>query len=140
MIFLDTSVLIPAARHSHEHHARSLPLVFAAHPRDTSTGAHALAELYSNLSGAFDPRPSSPRIIRPLIEEYSKRFQVVSLETAESLQVLDECARNSVTGAAVYDALLIACARKVQAEQIYTFNTRDFHRIAPDLASILREP
>ena len=62
------------------------------------------------------------------------------LDAEEVLRAINEAMQGRVTGAAIYDALLIACARKINAEQILTFNIRDFHRIAPDLADIIREP
>jgi len=40
----------------------------------------------------------------------------------------------------IYDALLLACARKCGADVIYTFNTDHFVRIAPDLAERIQAP
>jgi predicted nucleic acid-binding protein len=49
-------------------------------------------------------------------------------------------ANDGITGGAVYDALQLACARKIAAERIYTFNVRHFERIAPALASRIVAP
>ncbi len=43
-------------------------------------------------------------------------------------------------GPLIYDALLLACARKINARSIYTSNVKHFRRIAPDLASRIVEP
>ena len=41
---------------------------------------------------------------------------------------------NRVPGGQIYDALLLDCARKFEADRIYTLNLRHFRRLAPDLA------
>ncbi len=35
------------------------------------------------------------------------------------------------TGAMIYDALILACARKAKANRIYTLDSKHFRRIAP---------
>jgi predicted nucleic acid-binding protein len=40
----------------------------------------------------------------------------------------------------IYDALLLACARKAAAERIYTWNERHFKLVAPDLAERIVAP
>jgi predicted nucleic acid-binding protein len=45
-----------------------------------------------------------------------------------------------LSGGIIYDALLIACARKIDAERIYTWNVRHFQMVAPDLAERIVEP
>jgi hypothetical protein len=39
-----------------------------------------------------------------------------------------------IAGGGIYDAFHVSCARKVNAEITYTWNIRDFQRVAPDLA------
>jgi predicted nucleic acid-binding protein len=45
-----------------------------------------------------------------------------------------------LAGGIVFDALLLACARKVDAERIYTWNVRHFRMVAPDLAERIVTP
>jgi hypothetical protein len=40
----------------------------------------------------------------------------------------------------VVDALLLECARKAGLERVYTFNTRHFQALAPELAGIVCAP
>ncbi len=49
--FLDTSVLVAAFYGDHEHHQASLALLLRHPKADVCTGAHALAEVYSVLTG-----------------------------------------------------------------------------------------
>jgi predicted nucleic acid-binding protein len=43
-------------------------------------------------------------------------------------------------GGIIYDALLAACAHKVNAERIYTWNVRHFKLVAPDLEARIMTP
>jgi predicted nucleic acid-binding protein len=58
----------------------------------------------------------------------------------EYLNTIRELADHSFGGGRVYDALLLACARKSQAETIYTWDEKHFRQIAPDLAGRIRTP
>ena len=53
---------------------------------------------------------------------------------------IEQAAGLSLTGPIIYDALILACARKIKAAVIYTQNVRHFRQAAPDLAHIIREP
>ncbi|SFS04108.1 looped-hinge helix DNA binding domain-containing protein, AbrB family [Granulicella pectinivorans] len=56
----------------------------------------------------------------------------IPLEQAgESIVIRPE---EGLTGGIAYDALLLACARKVDATEFYTFDTNRFRLVAPDLA------
>jgi hypothetical protein len=67
-------------------------------------------------------------------------MRVVALDEDEYFEVVREAAKAGRMGGAIFDALLIACARKVKAETIYTWNVRHFRLIAPDLARRTLEP
>jgi len=140
VIFLDTSVLVPAAQAFHANHARAFSLLQASNKQNSSTGIHALTELYSVLTRSQKPRMISPLIVAKVVEEYSYRMTVVDITSEQILQVIASCSTQGIAGGAIHDAVLIACARKVGASAIYTYNLRDFVRIAPDLADIIREP
>ena len=45
-----------------------------------------------------------------------------------------------VRGGAIYDALILACARKATATQIWTLNARHFLLFAPELSGVVCEP
>jgi hypothetical protein len=47
------------------------------------------------------------------------------------------CARKKAQG---WRTRLLACARKIQAERIYTWNARHFQMVAPDLAGRIMTP
>ncbi len=64
----------------------------------------------------------------------------MALDESEYFGVVRELAKAGRMGGIIFDALLIACARKAKAETIYTWNMRHFRLIAPDLAAKILEP
>jgi predicted nucleic acid-binding protein len=64
----------------------------------------------------------------------------VMLPATDYLHVLEQADALGIRGGAVYDALILACARKARAETIWTLNARHFMLFAADLGSSIREP
>ncbi len=64
----------------------------------------------------------------------------VELASDEYQSVLHKAAQRGWRGGAIYDALLLQCAVKTQPDRIYTFNVRDFKRLAPELADRICSP
>jgi hypothetical protein len=56
------------------------------------------------------------------------------------LQTVHQTAILKLPGGIIYDALLMACARKVNSERIYTWNEKHFRMVAPDLADRIVTP
>lgn len=132
--------MVAAASAAHDQHRDAKQVLMESDPTSLCTAMHAMTELYSVLSGSLKPRRLSPKIVVPLIEQYAKKITVFTLTFDETLHVIKDCATRGITGAAIYDTLILACARKAGATVIYTYNLRDFRRIAPDLISIIRTP
>lgn len=140
MNFFDTSVLVSASQTFHEFHHRAIVPVRDIDPTTSCTGDRALNEFYSVLTGATKPHKTSPANAMRLVDQYAQRLKVVTLSWEENLHVMRSCIARDITGGTVYDALLVACARKAGATRIYTFNPRHFLRIAPDLADRILVP
>jgi len=140
MIFLDTSVLVPIAQVSHTHHRASADLWNFLTQEDASVSIHTLAETYATLT-AMPPRfRLSPMDVLLVIETFLKRLTPVTLSENEYLETLRTTAALGQSSGMIYDALHLACARKVNAERIYTWNIKHFQAIAPDLASRIVTP
>jgi predicted nucleic acid-binding protein len=75
-----------------------------------------------------------------LVQEVLTRFSTVSLDKQEYLDILEKTSARGLTGGKIYDALLLACAAKSQAQIIYTWNLKHFHSIAPHLADRIQSP
>jgi len=74
------------------------------------------------------------------LDQIRSRFEWVALTPDEVLETARRTAALGLLGGIVYDALLVACARKVNVEWIYTWNLRHFQLVAPDLAERMRTP
>jgi predicted nucleic acid-binding protein len=138
--FFDTSVLIAAHDASRPGHEASLLLMQKAARDHCACAAHSLAECYSVLSRLPGGWRQRPDFAGALIEEIASRMTVVALTAQEYLATLQSAAQLRIAGGTVYDALLLACARKVNAERIYTWNERHFKLVAPNLAERIVTP
>ena len=142
-ILFDTSVLVAAAVKSHEHHGAAIAAVerLSSGTDEGSVGTHSLAEVYAVLTRL----PISPRIqpgeAAKIVEEnIEKLLKPVGLTPSEYLSVIRNAAELGVSGGAIYDLLLLACAEKAGAERIYTFNVQEFRKLAPQLAARIMAP
>ena len=75
-----------------------------------------------------------------VVDEFRRKFRCVELTADEVLQTARGLAGLGLSGGIIYDALLLACARKVNADRIYTWNVQHFQMVAPDLAERILEP
>jgi predicted nucleic acid-binding protein len=142
-VFLDTSVLVASLVQRHPHHARAMPVIRGILKRKDRghIAAHGLAETYAVLTAL----PVAPRIGpdaagKLLAENIFPNLRAVALTAREYERVVTEAADEGITGGAVYDAIQIACASKIGADRIYTFNVTHFRRLAPSLADRIAAP
>jgi predicted nucleic acid-binding protein len=138
--FFDTSVLLPAFLEDHAEHDRCLAVYAPSNKRVACCGAHSLAEVYATvtrLPGEFRASPEQAILFLTDIQEH---LTIVSLESAEYFQAIQQAAQNGIVGGAIYDALLAACAIKAKAETIYTDNERHFRMLGPDVGRRVRRP
>ena len=140
MILLDTSVFIAIAHVHHVHHAASRDLWNFCSATDTAVSTHGLAEIYSGLTSMPRGFRLSPRNAVAAIDTFLLRATPVALTAEEYLGAIRAASRAGNTGGSIYDALHVACARKVDAERIYTWNVRHFSLVAPDLAGRFMTP
>lgn len=138
--FFDTSVLVAAFRGDHVHHERSLRVFAASTTKDAACSMHTLAELFAVLTALPVKPPISPEHAMLFVDEIRARLTPISLDLQDYYQTLRAAADRGLTGGRIYDALLLRCAKKCNAQTIYTWNLRHFEAIAPDLATRLRMP
>jgi len=140
MIFLDTNILIAATLVRHPHNRLSQRLLVENQSAKTVIAAHTIAEVYSGLTRLPPPERVAPKVAMAAIEMYLLAMEPVALSSEEYLATVRDAALNGHAGGKVYDALLLACARKSGAERIYTWNLRHFQALAPDLAHRILTP
>lgn len=141
--YFDTSVLVAASVAQHPHH-----LAGTAVYREVMSGqhsgvvsAHGLAETYSALTRL----PLSPMIhpteaYRIITETVVRHCETIPLEESDYLAILETAARAGLRGGILYDAVHLHCAEKAHCDRIYTFNLRDFVRLAPQLQNKIASP
>jgi predicted nucleic acid-binding protein len=139
-VFLDTSVMVAAFWGDHTGHDASLQVFTEATKQTGSCGIHSLAEVYGTMT-ALPVRPAlGPDQVFLFVQQISERLTPVSLDQAEYLGAIRELSERGLAGGRVYDALLLACARKAQTETILTWDLKHFRQLAPDLADRIRTP
>ncbi len=138
--FLDTSVLTAAARAADLRHQASRKLWAQLEPRTGACAAHSLAELYATLTGMKAPNRFLPDQAMLILEQVMATLTCVPLNSEEIFEAIRDLAEMKLHGGIVYDALILACARKCKAEAIYTWNEKHFKMIAPDLADRIITP
>jgi predicted nucleic acid-binding protein len=133
-IFFDTTVLVAASEQSHPHYAQARPaLLRVAKKQDKGfMGLHSIAEVFAALTRLpVQPRIHPVEAARIVTDNLLPHFEVVSLGKRDYLEALNTMASGGWAGAKIYDALLLRCAAKCEADRIYTFNLGDFKQLAP---------
>ena len=97
-----------------------------------------MAEVYNTLTAMPPALRLAPRDAVLAVETFLQRL--ITLTADEYMETLRRTANLGRSGGMIYDALLLACARKVQAERIYTWNVKHFQTVAPDLADRIMTP
>lgn len=138
--FFDTSVLIAAFLESDKRHSQCRALLLSARPERFACGVHSFAEFYSVFTRLPRPLRLNPQQAWVLVEDLQARITPVALTSHEYLRSLKRIAEEGTAGGQVYDALLLACARKYDPDRIYSLNGRHFRALAPDLADRIVTP
>jgi predicted nucleic acid-binding protein len=138
--FADTSVLVPVFLPGHIHHERSFRLFSSAEIGSASCACHSLAEVYATLTRMPGKHRASAEQALIFVEEIEKRFTPVSLDPSEYRTVIREAAALGIMGGTSYDAIIGACARKVKADIVYTWNIPHFARLSPRIVRRIQTP
>ncbi len=133
-VYADTSVIIAALLAAHLGHAKARPFLARARAGEIrlAISSHALAEAYATLTvlpGVPRLKPSDVR--RLLDNDVIMHAMVVSLSPEEYRSVLDRLVGLGLVSGAIYDGLHVRAAEKAGADELVTFNGRDFRRMPP---------
>lgn len=138
--FLDTSVLVAVFYAEHERHTPSIELLRRFAKADASCAAHNLAEVYSVVTGRSGKDRVTGDEALLFLGNIRERLTIVALNVEEYTKALAQAASVGITGGAIYDAIIGNCALKAKADALYTWNTKDFQRLGPEIASRVRTP
>ena len=103
--FFDSNVLIADAISGHPHHDASSRLLSSLSMARGAIAAHSLAVAYKTLLDAGRLQSAS----RPgeVVEHSSHTYSVVTLTASETVAALAKAADMGLSGAVIYDALII---------------------------------
>ena len=138
--FLDTSVLVATFYADHERHQPSIELFLRYTKNEVCCAAHSLTEVYATLTSMPPPRRVSGHEAVLFLRDIRERLTLVTLDADEYFELVTGSADLSLASGAIYDAVLGECARKASARVIYTWNTKDFLRLAPVVAERVQMP
>lgn len=138
--FFDSSVLVPVFYGDHEHHERSIAAFKKYGKAQACCGLHTLAEVYSALTRMPGRHRISAEQAILFIENVRERLAVVSLDAEEYWHGLKKFADLGIVGSTIYDAMLGYCALKAKAQTIYSWNTRHYQQLGPEIVSLLQTP
>ncbi len=137
--FFDSSVLVPVFYADHPQHSLCAKLFLDAGKSDFCA-LRTLGEVYATLTGL----PLRPRIAGSegisIVKQIRERLTLIALTEQEYVSALEQASSETVVGAAAYDALIANCALKAGAEILLTWNVRDFTRLGPVVARIVKTP
>jgi len=137
--FLDTSVLVATFYADHEHHRPSLDLFLRFPKRDVGCSAHTLAEVYCSITGMPGKDRVSGDEALLFLGDIRERLTIIALDQEEIFRAIQASAHD-ITGGGIYDSLIGHCALKAKADILYTWNTKDFKRLRPEIAARIQTP
>ncbi|MGC1187636.1 MAG: PIN domain-containing protein [Candidatus Acidiferrales bacterium] len=137
--FFDSSVLVPVFYADHPQHASSTRIFLDAGKNDFCA-LRTLGEVYATLTGLpLRPRITGPEGMR-VVKQIRERLTLITLSEQEYVSALELASSGAIVGAAAYDALIAHCAVKAAANILLTWNVRDFTRLGPAVAQLVKTP
>ena len=127
MIYLDTSIIVPAFAEIHPNHAICEPLVTAS---DSVTSGHTLTETFAVLTKVYKYDSES---VAAVLAALPTALRIEPITIADYFDAMSQSKARRIIGGRIYDALHTAVARRLRVERVLTFNVGDFTAVAPDL-------
>lgn len=121
---VDSSVLVAALVQSEPHHRACNALLDKA---GMCVYSHGLAETFNTLTGGRSGYRIPAGRVAELIEGSIMPYVgVIALTPKEMVAAMHEAQPRGVRGAAIFDYLHLASARKAKARRFYTLDVTDF--------------
>jgi predicted nucleic acid-binding protein len=135
-VALDTSAIVAGLLSWHQDHEVALQALEAvfARGRTVVLPLPALVEAYSVMTRLPAPHRLSPADALALLEDSPLgRCTPAGLRDRDGWAFLRALPSRGIAGGRTYDALVVACAKRVGASQVLTLNRRHFEGLDPDL-------
>ncbi len=131
-LMYDTSTLLALYVEAHPDHEKAVNthIQLSKEESETYICAHSIAELYANLTRGIAYFNFSAMKAESLINTIlDKFFSVVELTRKDYIETIEFLKEEKLTGAVIYDGIIVQAASKIDAEYIVTFNEKDFKRL-----------
>jgi predicted nucleic acid-binding protein len=142
-VLLDTSVVIAALLPGHPSHISAISWLSRAKSGafEFLFSAHSLAELYAVLTRIPLSPPVSPEAAGRLIRENVLSAATIrALSADEYVTLLSELIGKSLTGGAIYDAVIAKIAEEARVDLLVTLNIGHFQKVWPEAAARIVSP
>lgn len=136
----DTSVLVAAVLEEHEHHQRSFLALSKANRTSAFCAAHSLVEVYATLTRYPGKQRLSAEQALLALSAFESRLTIVAMEASQYFAAIRRFAALGIIGGTIYDALIAACALRVKADVLYTWNLGHFRLLGDEVARLARTP
>lgn len=129
-VYIDTNYAIGLTLQTHDHHGRALTWLKGYKSRALTfhAGLHLLAEAYSTLTNG-QYYPFTPAVLRSrLLTNIESMIDLTPQVGADYTRAFALADALDLRSGGIYDALHLACAERLGAEELWTFNERHFMR------------
>lgn len=129
-VLFDSNTLVALFVKNHIDHGSAYD-AYLNHQNDRLfIATHSIAEIYRTLTWGVEYLNFTAEQAHHIISNsLLSVFNVVDLEREDYQTVLNFMKEEKLTGPIIYDALIARASEKVKADQLITFNNRDFERI-----------
>jgi predicted nucleic acid-binding protein len=138
MIAVDSSVIVAGLLSWHPFHERaSMALERVLAGGKLLVPMPALVESYSVMTRLPAPHRVSPETAHQLLHNSLREGRIVAFSSGKAWRFLGECAAGATAGGRVYDAVIARAALEGRAQELLTFNPRDFETFADRIAIVV---
>lgn len=132
-IALDTSVLVAGLVEAHPEFERAALWLDAADRAEIEVvwTVHAYAETWSVLSRLPLAERLEPSAVNAILDSFVGAHPPDTIGLDDYQSAATRCARAGVRSGAIFDALHLVVAERLQADALLTLNVKDFARLSP---------
>jgi predicted nucleic acid-binding protein len=141
-ICFDTNVIVAGLLVDHDRHDVCASWLIRARNNEFQAliSVHTLAEIYNVLTRLPMPHRLSPQTVERMLQENLADFERIALTVLDYEAVLADVVRLGIVSGGIFDALIGRAAIVGRADQLLTFNVRDFGRLGDAVSGLIQVP
>ena len=128
----DTSCLVAALLIDHQHHQLTVREFSRQQDAQNVVSVHSLLECFSVITRFPPPlRVTTRTAVRLLRTNLEDHLKVADVTPADAWAAIEEVRLSGGSGGSVYDAAIAQSVARAGASVLFTWNVKDFLRVAP---------